>query len=572
MSGFIKSSTYKKKENTFMFTTIRALLLISSVIAQSALAEGTKAAITNAEKEHRPNVLMILVDDLNDYQGVFGGHPQAKTPNIDKLAKSGIRFSNAQTNVPVCQPSRNSLFTGVYPHDSGDYNWTKQAKQKVLKHNKTLVELFRENGYYTLGTGKLMHSEQTNRWHEWGRPLGHNYGPMFFDGENKTAVPSVPAPFRDIGAIDGGYGRLSDGGYSSGKKGTKGWMNGWDKTMMYYVNDNDRDLLPDEHHAKWASEKLTELAKTERKQLTTKQPFFMGVGLVRPHTPLYAPDRFFELFPLDKIELAPWMKGDDADTYFKDNFPAEIKGLRYYKTLLASYDNDHETAIKHFLQAYLACIAFMDEQVGKIIDTLDSHAELKNNTMVVFTADHGWQMGEKSYLFKNSPWEESVRIPLIVRQPNNKHNGSDVVHPVSLIDIYPTFMDYAQLTSDHKKNNKGGKLGGYSLRAFLENPDSKKWPGPNGALTVIGNYHQVTNIDAIDKQNYSYRTKNWRYIRYSQGQEELYDHRNDPYERVNLASKNEYMSIKQQLLTQITLIIGQPLTTASDPSYTNGHE
>jgi arylsulfatase A-like enzyme len=577
MSGFIKISVYKNKENSFMFATIRALLLITSVItcgnvrAQSEIAEGTRvkntepdktsAKITNAEKEQRPNVLMILVDDLNDYQGVFGGHPQAKTPNIDKLAKSGIRFTNAQTNVPVCQPSRNSLFTGVYPHDSGDYNWTAQAKQKVLKHNKTLMELFRENGYYTLGTGKLMHRGNAKRWNEWGRPIGHNYGPTYFDGKNKTAVPSVPSPYREIGAIDGSYGRLSDGGYSSGKKGTKGWMNGWNKSMMRYVNDNDRDLLPDEHHAKWASEKLTELAQaahttSDKVAVKQKQPFFMGVGLVRPHTPLYAPDRFFDMFPLDEIKLAPWMKGDNADTYFKDNFPAEIKGLRYYKTLLASYDNDHEIAIKHFLQAYLACVAFMDEQVGKIIDTLDSHAELKNNTMVVFTADHGWQMGEKSYLFKNSPWEESARIPLIIRQPNNKNNGSEAEHPVSLIDIYPTFVDYAQLTGDHRKNSKGGKLGGYSLRAFLENPDSKQWQGPNGALTVIGNYHQVTKIDAVEKQNYSYRTKDWRYIRYSGGQEELYNHNKDPYEHTNLAGKTAHQKIKQQLLAEINAIIG----------------
>jgi len=505
-------------------------------------------------KPDRPNILMILVDDLNDYQGVFGGHPQAKTPNIDDLANSGIRFNNAQTNVPVCQPSRNSLFTGVYPHVSRDYNWRAQAKQKVLKHNKTMMQLFRENGYYTIGTGKLMHRGNPKRWDEWGRPVGHNYGPTYFDGKEKIAVPTVPAPFREIGPIDGGYGRLSDGGFSSGKRGTKGWMNGWDKSMMRYVNDNDRDLLPDEHHAKWASNKLTVLAKSldERKK---QQPFFMAVGLVRPHTPLYAPDRFFDMFPLDEIELSPWMTGDDADTYFKDNFPADIKGLRYYKTLLASYDNDHETAIKHFLQAYLACIAFMDEQVGKIIDTLDSHSVLKNNTIVVFTADHGWQMGEKGYLFKNSAWEESVRIPLIIREPNNINNGSQAEHPVSLIDLFPTFIDYAQLTGDHKKNAKGGKLGGYSLRTFLEKPESLEWQGPNGALTVIGNFHQVTKIDEVEQQNYSYRTKDWRYIRYSDGQEELYDHRIDPFEWHNLAKDPTKLAIKKQLIKELLTII-----------------
>ncbi len=526
-----------------MFRMLYSPLLVMIVVAHF----DSYATEINSQK---PNVLMILVDDLNDYQGVFGGHPQAKTPNIDKLAKSGIRFSNAQTNVPVCQPSRNSLFTGVYPHDSGDYNWRAQAKQQVLKHNKTLMQLFRENGYHTLGTGKLMHRGNAKRWNEWGRPIGHNYGPTYFDGEKKTAVPSVPSPFREIGPIDGAYGRLSGGGYSSGEKGTKGWMNGWDKSMMRYVNDNDRDLLPDEHHAKWVSEQLNILAKTK-----AKQPFFMGVGFVRPHTPLYAPDRFFDMFPLDELELAPWMQGDNRDTYFRDNFPEDIKGLRYYQTLLASYGSDREQALKHFLQAYLACIAFMDEQVGKIIDTLDSHPELKDNTLVVFTADHGWQMGEKNYLFKNSLWEESTRIPLIIRQPNNKNNGSEVTHPVSLIDIYPTFVDYAQLSGDHKKTNQGGKLGGYSLRTFLENPDSKEWQGPNGALTVIGNFHQVTGIGAVAKQNYSYRTKDWRYIRYSGGQEELYDHRNDPYEWHNIAKEPSKLAIKKQLIKEMKVIM-----------------
>jgi arylsulfatase A-like enzyme len=512
------------------------------------------SALAKEDDTQRPNVLMILVDDLNDYQGVFGGHPQAITPNIDRLAQMSTQFTNAQTNVPVCSPSRNSLFTGVYPHDSSDYNWTAQSKQKVLKHNKTIMELYGENGYFTLGTGKLMHRGNPKKWDEWGRPHAHDYGPSYFDGKKKAAIPSVPSPFREIGPIDGAYGRLSDVGYSSGEKGSKGWMYGWDKTMMRYVSDNDRDLLPDELHAQWASNKLTELAETSQ-----KQPFFMGIGLVRPHTPLYAPDRFFDMFPLGSLQLAPWTKGDENDTFFKDNFPQYIKGLRYYKTLLASYDNDHETAIKHFLQAYLACIAFMDEQVGKIIDALERHPQLNNNTMLIFTADHGWQMGEKGYLFKNSPWEETTRIPLLIRVPSNEFKPTKVSHPVSLIDIYPTLVDYTELQGSHKKNEKGGKLGGYSLRTFLENPNSEKWQGPNGALTVIGNYQQVTNINRVNKQNYSYRTAHWRYIRYSQGQEELYDHRHDPYERVNLAAKTEMKVIKRQLQAEINDIIGQSL-------------
>ena len=502
--------------------------------------------------QDRPNVIMIIVDDLNDYQNVFGGHPQVKTPNIDKLAQSGIRFTNAHTNVPVCQPSRNSLFTGVYPHVSGDFNWTAKDKHKILKHNKTITELFRENGYYTLGTGKLMHKGDANRWHQWGRPIGHNYGPIYFDGEKRSALPTVPSPFNEIGAIDGSFGRLSEGGYSEGDRRNKGWINGWDETGFRYKNERYRNLLPDEHHARWTVIKLAELARQK-----DKQPFFMGIGFVRPHTPLYAPDRFFDMYPLDTIELAPWIENDNKDTYLRDNLPADSKGLRYYQMLLASYENDREKALKHFLQAYLACVTFMDEQLGKVMNALEQHPTLLDNTMVIFTADHGWQMGEKGYLFKNSLWEESTRVPLIVREPNNPHNGKSVAHPVSLIDIFPTLVDYAKLKGNHKKNDRAADLGGHSLRVFLDNPDSQQWEGPQGALTMIGNYGQVTGIEAVDKQSYSFRTKDWRYILYSAGQEELYDHREDPHEWHNVADKEEYHEQKTKLNKALLNLIEQ---------------
>jgi arylsulfatase A-like enzyme len=529
--------------------------------------------ITNAqaEKMHQadstaPNILLIMVDDLNDYQGVFGGHPQVKTPNIDKLAASAVRFTNMQTNTPVCQPSRNSLFTGVYPHDSGDFGWTAKYKHPVLKHNKTIMELFNENGYFTLGTGKLMHGNKTPEWQEWGNEVKHNYGPTIFDGKNLTATKKVPAPFRNIGAIDGSFGRLSEGGVSLGKKGEAGWVMGWTKAPFRYLSENDRDLLPDEAHAKWAEEKFTELANK-----TSKQPFFMGVGFVRPHTPLYAPDRFFDMYPLESITLTPWMKNDVDDTHFKENFPENGKGLKYYRELVASYDGDREKAMKVFLQAYLACITFMDEQVGKVIDALESHPSLNKNTIIVFTSDHGWQMGEKNYLFKNSPWEESAHIPLIIRPvisaTNNKVSNTSVEHPVSLIDIFPTLVDYANLKGDHRNNDKGGRLGGFSLRPLLESKNSgesapQSWQGPNGALTVVGNYANSGKEKSVAKQNYSYRTKDFRYIRYSDGQEELYNHKKDPYEWKNIAKQKEYQTIVKQLKREVTAILGASIDSA----------
>ncbi len=492
----------------------------------------------------KPNVIFIICDDLNDYQGVFGGHPQAKTPNIDKLAARGVQFVNAQTNVPVCSPSRNSFITGVYPHVSKDYGWTDLKKQPVLKHNKTIMRLFKENGYVTLGTGKITHGNAEAEWDQWGMTLANNYGPLYFDGEKKKALPTVPYPYSEIGPVDGSFGRLSDAGISLGKNGEKGLVYGWSDEPMRYINDNDRDLMQDELHAKWAVEKIKELEKRGQ-----QQPFFMGVGFVRPHTPMHAPDKYFDMFPIEDIKLAQWQKDDLQDTYWNNNFGSEQKGPRFFRTLLESYNGDRELAIKHFLQAYLACVAFVDEQVGKVMDALDKSA-FKDNTIVVFTSDHGWQMGEKNYLFKNSPWEESARIPMIIKTPETKP-GLKIEQPVSLIDLFPTFMDLCDLEGTNKINPKGGNLGGYSLKPLLENKQNY-WKGPNGALTVVGNYG--INIPT-EKQNFSYRTKNWRYIKYSNGQEELYNHQIDPYEWNNVASDLKNTHVIEKLRKEVHGII-----------------
>lgn len=206
--------------------------------------------------------------------------------------------------------------------------------------------------------------------------------------------------------------------------------------------------------------------------------------------------------------------------------------------------------LKHFLQAYLACVAFVDEQIGKVVEAVNN-SKFKDNTIIVLTSDHGWQMGEKNFLFKNSPWEESTRIPLIIRSPGVK-NGSEVDHPVSLIDLFPTLTDLCELSGDNRKNESGGTIGGHSLKPFLQKPGTKRWEGPNGALSMVGN---GLNKEEVMKQTYSYRTKDWRYILYMNGEEELYDHKNDPYEWNNLAKESNYLNIKQALKKEMLAII-----------------
>lgn len=407
---------------------------------------------------------------------------------------------------------------------------------------------FKENGYKTLGTGKITHSNVEEDWDEWGMSLKHNYGPFYYDGKDKKALPTVPYPYAEIGPVDGSFGRLSDVGISSGEEGKKGLVYGWDNKPMRYVNDTDRDLMQDELHAEWAVKKIKELQ--DRKSY---QPFFMGIGFVRPHTPLHAPDKYFDMFPLEDLKLDYWKKDDKNDTFYNDNFDGDDnnKGIHYYKLLLESYNGNRELALKHFLQAYLACVAFVDEQVGKVIEALNQSA-FKDNTIIIFTSDHGWQMGEKDYLFKNSPWEESARIPMIIKTPK-ANAGLKVEQPVSLIDIFPTLMELCYLQGDYKKNKKGENIGGYSLKPLLDK-NHKKWKGPNGALTVVGNYGVEI---PTEKQNFSYRTKNWRYILYSNGKEELYNHKIDSYEINNLANIKNYITKKKSLKNELLQIINK---------------
>jgi iduronate 2-sulfatase len=519
-------------------------VLILLVLLGSLLA--WKPAVKPTEKSSRPNVVFIVCDDLNDYVGAFGGHPQTRTPYMDALAESGIRFLNAQSNIPVCSPSRNSLFTGVYPHDSKDFGWVSKAKQKVLRHNKTFIDLLKENGYYMAGSGKLLHKHEPEPWDAWGASIKHNYGPFVFDGEKTVAHPEVPVPYGDIGPVDGSYGAFESGPSSSGERGEPGWTMGWDQQPFRFKSESDRDLTNDEKHAQFAIQKLREFSEQG-----LEQPFFLGLGFVRPHTPLHAPQKYFDMFPLDEIELDKWKINDEADTWYARNNDSDKKGLRYYRTLVESYDGDRELAMKSFLQAYLACVAFVDDQIGKVHQALQA-SPYADNTIVILTSDHGWQMGEKSYLFKNSAWEESCRIPLIISVPGEEPGV--VEQPVSLIDVFPTLVDYCQLEGNHKLDKRGADLGGFSLRSLMEDPEQERWAGPDGALSIIGNY-AYKGDSTVAGQNFSYRTTAWRYIRYSDQSEELYDHRIDPYEWNNLAENTNYQDILNHMRAEVEALV-----------------
>ena len=502
----------------------------------------------------KPNILLIICDDLNDYIETMGGHPQAKTPNLKKLIQSGVSFTQAHCNIPICNPSRASFATGIYPHNSLLFGFQDWDKNEVLSNSRTMMDHFGKNHYHTLGTGKVMHNRDNQEWKEFGYPA--DYGPFLFDGKDKLPNLSVPTPFRDdFGIIDGNYGPLEN--VSRKKSAQTGefysWLTGnWrEQRKMKYISDHDRDLTGDELNAQWAVKRLTEIAHSK-----DKKPFFMGVGFVRPHTPLIVPQKYFKRFPLDSIELPKILREDAKDTFkhtvtSKEDDRSGDRGTKMYDSLVASYEGDRELALKKFIQAYLASVSSVDDLVGEILDTLEK-TSLDKNTIVVFTSDHGWGNGEKDYLYKNSLWQESTRIPMIIRAPGISIANKKCDQPVSLVDLYPTLLDLCNLPDNTMKNNKGRPLDGFSMKPLLEDPQNGKWDGPDYALTAL--YKWAHHYDPA-LQNYSLRFKDWRYIRYENGKEELYHTAKDQHEWNNLALNPKFgyklSGFRKKLLTII---------------------
>ncbi|MGB0264578.1 MAG: sulfatase [Opitutales bacterium] len=498
----------------------------------SLLCVGAATLFAAAE---RPNVILIVCDDLNtDLQG-YGGHPQVQTPNLQRLMDSATTFMSAHCNIPICAPSRSSFLTGVYPHHSNNFGFDRWYENEILQNTHTIFSHFKANGYHVLGTGKLMHHNYGREWSEFKHDA--DYGPYALDGEERVPHPEVPQPMRDdFGWVDGSYGPLvpiEGVDYGDGKAyrwGTGNWRGNRD---LHFDEDGKRlDPTADEQNGQWAMERLQQLAAGE-----SEQPFLMAVGFLRPHTPLIVDQRFFDLYPRESLELPTILENDAEDTFLIESRGGNDRGRKIYESLLASYPG-REEALKRWVQAYLACVSSVDELIGGIVDVVD-RTGLKENTIIVVTSDHGWGNGEKDYVYKNALWEESTRVPLIMRVPGLSAPGSESEHPVSLIDLFPTLIDLCGLPTETRRNEKGASLDGFSLRPLIADPATDNWAGPDAALTAI---HKWKETDPA-RQSYSLRTKEWRYIRYHNGDEELYDCTKDPYEWHNLALQKKYRPV-----------------------------
>ena len=432
--------------------------------------------VAPACSQDRPNVLLIAIDDLNDWVGCLGGHPQARSPNIDRLAKRGTLFTNAHCQAPICNPSRTSILYGLRPSTSGVYmNSPKPWTVPALKDRVTLPRYFAISGYRTYTTGKIYHGS--------GLPPGD------FDVVGPRPGQRINLDKRLVPPTD------------DGAKGL------WDFGGQSY----DESLFQDHADATWAIGQMEQHAAAE------SGPFFLAVGFYRPHVPLYSPMRVFEEIPADAISLPP-VKLDDWD-----DIPAIAPSLT-----IAPAAPPHEWLVqtgrwKEAVQAYLACVRWTDEQVGRLLDALEASPHA-NNTVVVLYSDHGFFLGEKQRWAKQSLWERASRVPFIVLAPGIDQ-GVACSRPVELLSIYPTLIDLCGLPvrSD---------LEGRNLRPLLNDPQAA-WP--HVAVTTHG------------KNNHAARDDRYRYIRYLDGSEELYDLEGDPEEWTNLAGRAEFLDLKLKL-------------------------
>ncbi len=501
--------------------------------------------------ESKPNVLMIILDDMNDYIGVMGGHQQTLTPHIDRFAKQGVYFANAHSNCPVCSPSRASFMSGIAPWHSGCWGFKNPLQNPVLKASKTIAQYARENGYTTAETGKVLHIDIPSIWDDRGIPKSH--GPYASDGVKMVQHPACPATMAKFGALDSTFAPLSDIPVVKTTDGriVKGWFDihwGQKPRPFRYVTDDNRDKMTDEKSVEWFRKKI---AGFQHHGLN--KPFFIAVGIMRPHTPLVVPKKYFDKFPLDKIKLPVRQENDKADCgkYVREH---KSRGQLIYEALKAGYPTTEE-GLKRYTQAYLACVNFADDMVGQILQTLDS-SKFRDNTIVILFSDHGYHVGEKDELWKYTNWEESTRVPFIIRDPRYARNaGKRVDHAISLIDVFPTIQDLCGMTGTTRINKNGAPLSGHSLRPFLENPQTTQWEGPDIAVTITASWKSTLPR----QQNLSARSRYFCYIHYADGSEELYDHRNDPHEWHNLANDPRYTSIKAELKQKLWKVVPEEI-------------
>jgi len=448
------------------------------------ITAGLAFLIASTWAQDKPNVLFIAVDDLNDYVNCMNGSVSVPTPNIDKLAGEGILFLNAHCQAPICGPSRASIMTGLYPSSSGNYLQLRDTDIKrgsdAVKESVFMPDYFERYGYRTMAVGKIYHNgDDAETFDEYGGRfdwMGPKPGERFnYDPEK------IP-----------------------GKSGNT--QTDWG---AYPEHDS---MMTDYKSAAWAVEKLGQ---------DYDEPFFLAVGFVRPHVPWYVPENWFDKFPLDEIDTPPYLQTDF------DDIPAIARRVAEAPMMPTTEELIQSGEWKHVLQAYMACIAFVDHQIGKVLNALEN-SNYADNTIIVLWADHGYHLGEKNRFAKQSLWERDTRTVFVVKDTASGASKKCNT-PVQLLDIYPTLLDLCGLPENDQ-------LEGHSLKGLIRG-EEKDWPHP--ALSFYG------------EGNVAVRDERFRLIQYEDESVELYDMIEDPNEWYNLSGEPKYQERVIQMRSAI---------------------
>ncbi len=484
-AGFPRSEVNPMKPD-FALRMLHSLVTPATWIALCGLLlpSSTVFAAPASGEDLKPNVLFIAMDDLNDWIGCLGGHPQTITPNLDRLAKSGTLFTNAHCPAPACNPCRSAIFTGRAPNRSGMYD-NRQKMREVMPREVLLPQYFRNHGYHASGSGKMLHYFiDAKSWDEY-----------FPKAETERPLPETFYPKqRPVNLPRGGP-----------------WQ--YVETDWAALDVTDEEFGGDYSVSDWVGKRLAE---------QNEKPFFLACGLYRPHEPWFVPKKYFQPFPLESIQLPPGYKEGDLD-----DVPQQ--GQRFARNRYFAHIQEHGQW-KQGIQGYLASIHFADAMLGRVLDALDAGPNA-DNTIVVLWSDHGWQLGEKEHWQKYTPWRGVTRIPFMMRVPKSVSSvlpagtqaGSVCGLPVNLLSLYPTLLELCGLP-------KQPVADGPSVVPLLIDPVDADWPHQSitylatpGCFTISGRTH--------------------RYIHYADDSEELYDITADPYEWTNLAGKEESKSL-----------------------------
>jgi arylsulfatase A-like enzyme len=451
-------------------------------------------------QQNRPNVLFISIDDLNDWTGAFGGNPQTQTPNMDRFAEEGaVVFQNAHCAGPVCGPSRSALMSGFRPDRTGAYgNSTNMLKSDLVQQYATLPEYFSQNGYLSISSGKIFHAHTDETGTDRGQWAWDKYIP-------KAGNPPVDKS-KYYSRRSGVYGgeKVEDSPYSN----PTGSEFGWGPTI------GGKEDMSDYQTALWAADEL---------QKPVTKPFFMAIGISRPHLPWYVPQEYFNLYPLEEV-IPPEVDEQDLDDILDENGKAAYTPTDDYR-----WTTQSEELFKRAARAYMACSTFADDCVGVILDGLARSPHLEN-TIVVIWGDHGWHLGEKLRYRKATLWAESTRMPMMIRLPGMTARA-DCGHTVNLLDLHQTLIDVCGLPIRTEIDSR-------SLAPLLEDPD-RQWPYPT--ITTMG------------FKNHSVVYEDWHYIQRLSGANELYHLKTDPLEHRNLIKSDH--PVAAQIISQLKSFI-----------------